>query len=249
MSSSVADLPVRPASLPLSAAQRARRERGFFSAMALAATVAVVWGFAPTYFLKPLHGSRPLSALLHVHAALFTTWMVLLLVQTALVATRNTRVHRRLGHVGVAIVPAMLVLGWMAGVDAAHRGSTIAGLAPEGFLVIPLAAIVVFSILAGSALSLKRRPDYHKRLMLLATIELCTAAIARIPFVAPYGPPGFFGVTDLFVVAIIAFDLTTLRKVHPATLWGGLLLIASQPLRLMIAGTGMWLAFATWLTH
>jgi hypothetical protein len=249
MSSSVADLLVRPVSLPLSPAQRARRERWFFSAMALATAVAVVWGFAPTYFLKPVYGSRPLPLLLHVHGALFTTWMMLLLVQTALVATRNTRVHRRLGQAGVVIVPAMLVLGYMAAVDAAHRGSTVASLTPEAFLIIPLAAMVVFSVLAGSALLLKRRPDYHKRLMLLATIELCTAAIARIPFVAPYGPPGFFGVTDLFVVALIAFDLTTLRKVHPATLRGGLLLIASQPLRLMIAGTGAWLAFATWLTH
>ena len=249
MSSSAADLLVRPVSLPLSAAQRARRERWFFSAMALAAAVAVVWGFAPTYFLKPVYESRPLSLLLHVHGALFTTWIVLLLVQTALVATRNTKVHRRLGQAGVVIVPAMLVLGCMAAVDAAHRGSTVAGLAPEAFLIIPLAAMVVFSVLAGFALLLKRQPDYHKRLMLLATIELCTAAIARIPPVAPYGPPGFFGVTDLFVVAMIAFDLTTLRKVHPATLWGGLLLIASQPLRLMLAGTGTWLAFATWITH
>ena len=249
MSSRVVDLPVRPASLPLSAAQRARRERWFFSAMAIAAAVAVVWGFAPTYFLKPVYGSRPLSPLLHVHGALFTGWMVLLLVQTALVATRHTGVHRRLGQAGVVIVPAMLVLGWMAGVDAAHRGSTIAGLTPEAFLVIPLAAIVVFTLMAGSALLLKRRPDYHKRLMLLATIELLTAAIARIPLVAPYGPPGFFGVTDLFVVALFAFDLTTLRKVHPATLWGGLALIASQPLRLVLSGTGAWLTFATWLTR
>ena len=95
---------------------------------------------------------------------------------------------------------------------------------------------------------LKRRPDYHKRLMLLATIELLTAAVARISFVAPYGPAGFFGVTDLFVLALFAFDYATLRKIHPATLWGGLFLIASQPLRLAVTATSAWTSFAGWVT-
>jgi hypothetical protein len=247
MSVTVADMQSpRTAALPPSA--RARRERQFFSAMAVAAAVTVVWGFGPTYFLKGAYGTPPLSTLLHVHGALFTAWIVLLLAQTALVATRRTPVHRRLGQVGVVLIPAMLVLGWMAGVDAARRGSTIPGLTPQAFLIIPLAAIVVFTVLAGSAMALRRRPDYHKRLMLLATIELLTAAVARISFVAPYGPAGFFGVTDLFVLALFAFDYATLRKVHPATLWGGLFLIASQPLRLVVTATSAWTSFAVWLT-
>jgi hypothetical protein len=230
-------------------AQRAHWERRFFAAITSAAAITVVWGFARTYFLKPVYDGQPLSPLIHLHGALFTTWIVLLLAQTALVATRNTATHRKLGQAGVVIIPAMLVLGYMAGIDAAHRGSTIPGLTPAQFLIIPLAAIVVFAVLAASAMLLKRYPDYHKRLMLLATIELLTAAVARIPFVAPLGPPGFFGLTDLFVVALIAFDLATLRKVHPATVRGGLFLIASQPLRLLISGTGAWLALATWLTR
>jgi uncharacterized membrane protein YozB (DUF420 family) len=228
-------------------AQRARRERQFFSTMSLAAAVTVVWGFGPTYFLKEAYGTPPLSTLLHVHGALFTAWIVLLLAQTALVATRNTPVHRRLGQTAVVLIPAMLVLGWMAGVDAARRGSTIPGLTPQAFLIIPLAAIVVFTILAAAAMILKRRPDYHKRLMLLATIELLTAAVARISLVAPYGPAGFFGVTDLFVLTLFAFDYATLKKVHPATVWGGLFLIASQPLRLAVTATSAWTSFAGWL--
>jgi hypothetical protein len=246
MSVTVAAIPSRRTSLPPAA--RASRERQFFSTMSLAAAVTVVWGFGPTYFLKGAYGTPPLSTLLHVHGALFTAWIVLLLAQTALVATRNTPVHRRLGHAGVVLIPAMLVLGWMAGVDAARRGSTIPGLTPQAFLIIPLAAIVVFTALGAGAMILKRRPDYHKRLMLLATIELLTAAVARISFVAPYGPAGFFGVTDLFVLALFAFDYATLRKIHPATLWGGLFLIASQPLRLAVTATSAWTSFAGWLT-
>jgi hypothetical protein len=247
--SSTVGLPIRPSNVALSAAQRAYRERRFFAAVTVAAAVAVVSGFGPTYFFKQAYGTAPLSPLLHAHGALFTTWMVLLLAQTALVSARRTDIHRRLGQVAVAIIPAMLVMGFIAGVDAARRGSTIPGLTPEAFLIIPVAAILVFATLAGAAMFWKRRPDYHKRLMLLATIELLTAAIARLPFVAPLGPPGFFGVTDLFVLALVAFDLSTLKKVHPATVWGGLFLIASQPVRLVVSGTGTWLAIATWLTH
>ena len=131
MSVTVAAIPSRRTSL--TPAVRASRERMFFSTMSLAAAVTVVWGFGPTYFLKGAYGTPPLSTLLHVHGALFTAWIVLLLAQTALVATRNTPVHRRLGHAGVVLIPAMLVLGWMAGVDAARRGSTIPGLTPQAF--------------------------------------------------------------------------------------------------------------------
>ena len=62
------------------------------------------------------------------------------------------------------------------------------------------------------------------------------------------GPTTFFGLSDLFIVALLVYDLSTRGKVHPATIWGGLLIVASQPVRLMISGTPPWLAFASWLT-
>jgi hypothetical protein len=72
--------------------------------------------------------------------------------------------------------------------------------------------------------------------------------VSRLPLVEDWGPIGFFGVTDLFVVAIAVYDFRTSGRVHAATLWGGLFLIASQPLRLVIGGSSAWLSFAAWLT-
>src|SRR6185295_15874243 len=96
----------------------------------------------------------------------------------------------------------------------------------------------------------RRQPDVHKRLMLLATISILAAAIARLPLgILSVGPPAFFGLTDLFIVACVAYDLISLKRIHRATVWGGLFIIASQPLRLMISGTGAWRSFATWITH
>jgi hypothetical protein len=68
--------------------------------MAIVAALTVFVGFAPTYFLKALFGAPSLSPLLHVHGLLFTSWIVLLAAQTALVAGRRTDVHRRLGLAG-----------------------------------------------------------------------------------------------------------------------------------------------------
>jgi hypothetical protein len=99
-------------------------------------------------------------------------------------------------------------------------------------------------VLFGSALLLRRRTGYHKRLVLIATLELVTAAMARWPGVAPFGPPAFFALTDLFLVALVVYDFKSRGRIHPATLWGGLFLIASQPLRLVIGFSAAWQALA-----
>jgi hypothetical protein len=80
---------------------------------------------------------------------------------------------------------------------------------------------------------------------------LLAPAIARIPlqFIETGGPLVFFGLTDLCALACIAFDTIRNRRLHPAYLWGALLVIASQPLRLMLAGTNAWMQFATWLVR
>jgi hypothetical protein len=108
----------------------------------------------------------------------------------------------------------------------------------------------LFAILVGTALYFRHQLEWHKRLMTLGMIALLPAPIARLPFdLLKAGPPAFFGLADLFIVAILVYDLMTRRKIHPATIWGGLLIVASQPLRLMISGTAGWMAFASWLTR
>src|SRR5690606_28675886 len=123
------------------------------------------------------------------------------------------------------------------------------GAPPLVFLAVPLIGIAVFAALVGAALYFRRRsPSAHKRLMVLATLEIVMAGTARLPVVESWGPLGFFAVTDVLVLALAAYDLATSRRLHPATLWGGLSFVASQPLRLLIGGSAPWLAFAAWLT-
>ena len=228
-----------------------RRERLFYVGMSVVIATTVFAGFAPTYFLKSYFGSPPLMPLLHLHGIVFTSWIVLLLTQTTLVAANRTDIHRRLGMVGAVIAVMMVVVGTMTAIIRAKQGAApVGGPPPLVFLVIPLADMVVFSSLVAAGFYFRRRADVHKRLMVLATISILAAAIARLPFgILKAGPPAFFGLTDLFIVACLLYDLIARRRLHRATVWGGLLIILSQPLRLMIAGTSAWMAFATWLTH
>ena len=233
------------------AINRRRRERWFYIAMSIAAVITVFAGFAPTYYLRPYFNTAPLMPLLHVHGIVFTSWLVLFLIQTTLVAAHRTDIHRRLGILGGVIATLMILIGASTAVIRASQGATpVPGVSSLSFLVVPLGDISVFAILVGAGFYYRRRPDVHKRLMLLATVSILAAAIARLPFaIMQAGPPAFFGITDLFVLACILYDLITLKRVHRATALAALLIIASQPLRLMLAGTHVWLAFAGWLTH
>lgn len=229
-----------------------RRERIFHIAMAVMIAATVFAGFARTYFLRPYFNTQPLMPLLHLHGILFTSWLVLYLTQTALVAAKRTDIHRRLGIVGAVIAVLMILVGTATAVIRAQQGMTPPGGPPPlVFLVVPLGDMLVFAILIGAGFYFRRRPDVHKRLMLLATISILGAAVARLPFafILETGPLAYFGLTDLFVAACLIYDLITRRRVHRATALGGLLFVASQPLRLMIGGTDAWIAFATWLTQ
>jgi hypothetical protein len=234
------------------AAIRSRqRTRRFYVGMAIAFVITVFLGFSRTYFLKSYFGARELSFLVHFHGAVFTTWVLFFLAQTTLVARGRTYLHRRMGIAGAVLAALVLVVGTtVAIVRAKGTTSPIPGVPPLSFLAIPLFDMLVFGILVGTALYYRRQLEIHKRLMTLAMITIMAAPIARIHFpLLPPGPPTFFGLTDLFIIAMLVYDFSTRRKIHPATIWGGLLVVLSQPLRLMISGSPTWLAFAGWLTR
>jgi hypothetical protein len=222
--------------------------------MAVTIFVAAVAGFSRTYFLKPLlpeavPAPRELTPLIHLHAALFTGWLILLLVQTKLVATQRIHVHRNVGVVGAVLAAAMLIVGTLTALHGALRGVAPFGMDPLRFLIIPLAAVVLFAAFVTVALLRRRDPQSHKRWMLLATVALLPPVLARLVRLFGLGPPFVLGLSMLFIVPLFAWDLKTRGRLHPVTLWGGLLLIASVPLRLALAQTDAWLRIASWLVR
>lgn len=227
-----------------------RTDRRFYTVMAVAIVLTVFAGFASTFYLRGMFETKPLSTLLILHGFLFTSWILLFLVQVRLVAAKRTDIHRKLGVAAGVLAAVMPVVGFLAAIASAKNGFTPPnGPPPLVFLMIPLADMVIFPTLVGLGLYFRRRSDIHKRLMLLATLAILTPAIARIPFVRPFGLPAFLGLTDLFIVTCLVYDRIRNGRPHPAFLWGGLFIILSQPLRIVIAGTPAWHAVATWLTR
>jgi hypothetical protein len=228
-----------------------RHERFFYTGMTVAFVITVFAGFARTFFLRPYFETSPLMPLLILHGIVFTSWLVLLLTQTTLVATNRTRLHRRLGVAGAVLAALMIFVGTTTALIRAKGFQVPPGFSsPLVFLTIPLGDMLVFAILVGAAFYFRRRPDVHKRLMLLATIAILPAAVARLPvgFIERGGPFVFFGLSDLFILPCLIYDFATRGRPHRATILGGLLVIASHPLRMIIGNTHAWLAFATWLT-
>jgi hypothetical protein len=222
-------------------------DRMFYSGMAIAMAVTVFIGFARTYYLSAYFGThatisgKPFSTTIRAHAILFTTWVLLFTAQTLLVAKHRVAVHRRLGVALGVVAAMMIVVGTATALELARRGGAPPGMDPLVFLAIPLGDMAVFSLLIATALYLRRKKEAHKRLMLLAFTAILAAAVARFPGVLPLGPLWFFGLTFLPILALcITYDLVTRRRVHPAYVWGGALLILSVPVRLMISSTPTW---------
>ena len=193
----------------------------------------------------------PPETIFYVHGALFTAWIVSLVAHAWLVGAGRTNVHRRIGLWGAVLVVFMVVVGVLGALIAARRPTGFVGIPVPGlqFLVVPLTDMLLFASFVGLAIAKRGDPQAHKRWMLLASLNLITAAIARWPGVITIGaPPLFFGLTDLFLVALVIWDRVSRGRVHSATKWGGLLIVVSQPLRLVVSGTAAWLAFARWAT-
>lgn len=230
-------------------------ERTFYAGMALALFAAVFLGFARSYFLRPLFpefvAQTPKETLFYVHGTIFALWFLLLGVQTTLVARRRIEWHRTLGWFGAALAVAMVVVGAWGALIAARRPGGFLGIPipPKVFLVVPFFDLLLFGLFFGLAIARRKDPQAHKRWMLIGSISILSAAVARWPFafMATGGPPEFFGATDAFLLPILAWDLYSRRRPHAVTVLGGLLLIASQPLRLVLSGTALWDRFATWL--
>jgi hypothetical protein len=226
-----------------------RWDRKFYVGMAVLFAAIIFAGFAPTYFLRTHFHNRELRPLLQLHGAIFTSWLVLLIAQTSLVAAKRTDIHRKLGVVGGVLAALMVVVGYIVAVHAAQRGAAPLGIPPLAFLVIPLGDIFTFIVLVTAALIYRKQPETHKRLMLLSTIAILAPGLGRLPFAFINGPLPIYAIADVILLGCVLYDVFTRKRVHPAYIWGGLFLVLSQPIRLALAGTHAWISFAQWLAR
>ena len=223
------------------------RQRGwFYPASAVAALALAIGGFSITYLSPMLEGTSRPPLLLHLHAAVFTSWLLLCRVQSCLVEAGRVRLHRTLGVAGFLLVPLMIASGArVALTSTAGFVADGAGDAARAFLLVPLSDLVLFAGLVAFGLAYRRRPEIHRRLMLLATAALLPPAIARafIPLGVVSTWPSTFA-ADLFLVAAVGRDLWLDRRIHPAHRWAAVGILGVHILRELSADSAVWLSIA-----
>lgn len=226
-------------------------ERVFYSGMAILMCVAVFIGFSSTYFQAGMMRAPLPSLIVHIHGAVFTLWMLLFVVQVAFISTRHVKWHRSFGTIAFCLPPIMVVFGVIAAIGALHRGVRIGPIDPEGSLAIPLVGIFAFTVIIYASWRARRRPDAHKRLILIATIGLVGAAFGRFPWSRIGLPPAAGAVTGIgtLLLLLIVYELITIRRIHRSTMWAAPLTFAAIAFAVPIGMTPAWHIFAALLNR
>jgi len=224
-------------------------DRQFFFAVTLLLVAVVAIGFAPTYYLAGVVRAPLPSRIVHIHGAIFSAWMILLVVQTGLISAKRVGWHRRLGVAGFVLAGAMVVTVVLTAEDFAARAEN----SPSEELLLGLLSITFtdafdFAVLAGFAYALRKNAAAHKRLIIIATACITRAAFFRwhLPIMFRHANSAY-AATYVFLVLLAAYDLWSARRIHRATLWGSTFLIVMGILGRLVGPTALWHGFAHWV--
>jgi hypothetical protein len=237
----------------------------FYVTMAAIFVAIAFGGFLGTYWLQVARGTFNGSPLLHLHGLLFSLWTLFFLSQATLMANRKVRTHRAWGLFGISLATAMLCMGLAVAIEGLrNRVEAGYGDTARAFAITPVSAILLFAALVAAAIVNIRRPEWHKRFMLVATASILQAPIARFFFLAATGggpgvrpglgppPPIERGISagllvTSLVVAAMVHDWRSRGRVHPAYWWGFGALVAVQVLRPVIGYSEAWYRFTDFL--
>ena len=188
-------------------------ERVSYTAMALLAFASLLWGFAPSFFLRgyiePRTPLRPMNPTAIAHGIMATAWFGLFVVQSSLVSARRLDLHRMLGQLGLTTGLLAALLGIAATYNAARIEAQNIRLAAS--LLVSVFEFLLFGALVAVALAHRHVPQTHKRLLLIATITLASAGLGRFGFSAPFaGLRGGYLLTSFLLLPLIVRDFAAL---------------------------------------
>jgi hypothetical protein len=222
-------------------------DKYFYFSMSLLIAAVVVAGFSRTVNQRLLHPAVPPPSLLWVHGLVFSAWVLFFILQSGLVRMRKVRWHRTMGWFGVALGAAVFILGVTTTIVMhrflyfqLHRETAIRSIS------VPLLDIVCFGATFGLAVAWRKKPEYHRRLMLLAMCALTAAAFGRLPH--SFLPPrGFYVGVDVLILLGVARDLIVTRSVHRVYLVALPVFIAGQTFVALSFTTSWWYRIAKWI--
>jgi hypothetical protein len=223
----------------------------FFTTMSVVMLVIVVVGFAPSYFLRGAVFAHLPSLLVHLHGAVFSSWIILFVVQSSLVSAGNVRLHRKLGVLGAVIAGLMVILGVLAPFGTLHRGAVLPSFfTPASFLIGNVLGIIFFGVFVAFAVWQRNNRTVHKRIMLIANAMLMSPALSRMTFPIMVHYPFLIGVIPLgMIAALFIFDLFTRKRPLAVTVIGGFLYWAFDPVSDAIIKTQLAQHITYWAQH
>ena len=215
--------------------------RYFYLCMGLAMAGLVVWGFSRTVDANLLHANPPRPLLLWIHGTAFSTWVVFFILQSTLVRARRVSVHRLLGWFGASLATVMVALGFTVAVVMTrfdmfvlHQKNV------DSFLSIPFTDMIVFGTCVGLAIYCRKKPDYHRCLLFIATCELMDAAIGRFDFWFDHNL--FYAGLDLLIVLGMMRDWVVDGRIHKVYLYAlpPMIVLQSFAIYLWRGNPGWW---------
>lgn len=200
----------------------------FFLGAALAMTLVIVAGFSnqlamgrSTFYSPPL---------VHAHAIIFMGWVTIYLTQNILVASDRIAIHRRLGWLAAGWMVPMVVLGFGVTLAMVRRGQVPFFFQPLQFLVFDPVSVLTFAGLTSSAIVLRHRTEWHRRLHLCGMAMLMAPGFGRLlpmPLLQPWAWEASFAGGLIFPLAGVVADYRRSGQVHPAWRWGILTMIGA----------------------
>lgn len=233
-------------------ADHRRLDRNFFLLMVALIWLGILMGFVPD-IIGRVQAHRPFPAVVYFHGVAFVSWLCVLTAQVLLIRSRRVDLHRELGMAGTALYGAMLVLGITTSVVVDHDLFGTPRSDPS-FLSIQLADMLAFAVLGGLAIALRKSPEAHKRLMILATIFIADAGFSRwwAPGLERFLGDGYWGnwaqlyLSDFLLVAMLgACDLISRRRLYPAYVFGAVLGLGAEVVAVWLYVSPWWKPVAT----
>lgn len=227
-----------------------------YSWTALGCVLTAFLGFLPTFWMPLTAGQFKANPVVFMHGIGFFTWTLFALVQTSLVPAGRVLLHRSVGLAGISFATILTMLGFLAALNSLQSGIAAHQAAgAEAFLIVPLTVIVTFAVLFIFAISNIRRPEFHKRLMLLATISVLNAPVARplIAWVWKFPPtdqlPVWIDVpatylSYLLIVPALIFDWRRNGRIHPVYMIAVPILVLIPLVAMPISDSAAWHGFA-----
>jgi hypothetical protein len=221
-------------------------DRNLFLLAAIGFPLVVLAGYFKSYYFSAFFDVPSVAnALVHAHGIVMTAWVLFFVAQTALIRSKNVKLHMTMGLAGIALAAVVVVVGMATAYDAQLvRHSAPPGANPHAFFLLPVSDMTIFVVLFTAAIIYRKRPAAHKPLMLLTAINFMPAALFRIPVVSDqYTMLWAFGVPSLIAVACFAWYTAKHRKFNAVFAAGVLLLLAAVPLRGVVMESKIWLDF------